>query len=136
MIQKSALAKVLRTLATTIEGMADEDVELLLAGKGKLTFTPSEKPKNVHAEPSVDHSTLMSRLNDCKDRDEARQVLLSVATKDALTSLAKAQKLYVAKNDRREEIENKIIEFVIGAKLRTEAIQTLNLKGGGNQTAG
>ncbi len=136
MIQKSALAKILRALATTIEGMADEDVELLLAGKGKLTFTPAEKPKNANVEPSADHAALMSRLNDCKDRDEARQVLLSVATKDALISLAKGQKLYVAKNDRREDIENKIIEFVIGAKLRTEAIQTLNLKGGGNQADG
>lgn len=131
MIQKSVLAKVFRTLATTIEGMADEDVELLLTGKGKLTFTPSEKPRNIHVEPSADHAALICRLNECKDRDEARQVLLSVATKDALTSLAKAQKLYVAKNDRRENIENKIIEFVIGAKLRTEAIQTLNLKSGG-----
>ncbi|MFZ3037416.1 MAG: hypothetical protein WA112_09125 [Rugosibacter sp.] len=136
MIQKNALAKVLRTLAATIEGMADKDVELLLSGKGKLTFTSSEKPKNAHVEPSVDHASLMTRLNDCKDRDEARQVLLSVATKDALMSLAKGQKLYIAKNDRREDIENKIIEFVIGAKLRTEAIQTLNLKGGGNQADG
>ena len=136
MIQKNALAKILRTLATTIEGMADEDVELLLAGKGKLTFTPSEKPKNAHVESSLDHAALMTRLDDCKDRDEARQVLLSVTTKDALMSFAKGQKLYVAKSDRREDIENKIIEFVIGAKLRTEAIQTLNLKGGGNQTDG
>ncbi|PTQ77151.1 hypothetical protein C8R26_11071 [Nitrosomonas oligotropha] len=136
MIQKNALAKVLRTLATTIESMADEDVALLLAGKGKLTFIPSEKPKNVHVEPSIDHAVLMTRLNDCRDRDEARQVLLSVATKDALMSLAKGQKLYIAKNDRREDIENKIIEFVIGAKLRTEAIQTLSLTGGGNQADG
>lgn len=136
MIQKNALAKVLRTLATTIEGMGEEEVELLLAGKGKLTFTPSEKPKNQQVEPSADHAALMSKLNDCKDRDEARQVLQSVATKEALTSLAKAQKLHVTKNDRREDIENKIIEFVIGAKLRTEAIQTLNLKGGGNQASG
>lgn len=136
MIQKNALVKILRVLATTIEGMAGEDVELLLAGKGKLTFTPAENPKNANVEPSADHVALMSRLNDCKDRDEARQVLLLVATKDALISLAKGQKLYVAKNDRREDIENKIIEFVIGAKLRTEAIQTLNLKGGGNQTDG
>ena len=136
MIQKSALAKALRTLATTIEGMGEEDVELLLVGKGRLTFTPPEKPKNVQVQPSVDHAELMSKLNDCKDRDEARQVLLSVASKEALTSLAKAQKLHVTKNDRREDIENKIIEFVIGAKLRTEAIQSLNLKGGGNQGAG
>ena len=73
MIQKNALAKVLRTLATTIEGMAEEHVELLLTGKGKLTFTPSEKPKNVQVEPSADHAALMSRLNECKDRDQARR---------------------------------------------------------------
>jgi len=134
MIKKNALAKALRILATTIESLREEEVELLLEGKGKLTFAPSEKPKVVQVEQSVDHAELMTRLNECKDRDEARKVLLSVTTKDALTSLAKSQKLYITKNDRREDIESKIIEFVIGAKLRTEAIQTLNLKSGGNQS--
>ncbi|MDE2212311.1 MAG: hypothetical protein KGL17_05220 [Betaproteobacteria bacterium] len=136
MIHKNALAKALRTLAATIEGMKDDEVELLLAGKGKLIFTPSEMPKNVQVEPSVDHAEIMLKLNDCKDRDEARRVLLSIASKETLISLAKAQRLRITKNDRREDIENKIVEFIIGAKLRTEAIQSLNLKGGGNQAAG
>jgi len=135
MTRKSDLARALRILVAAIESMGEDEIDLLLSGKGKLTLSVAEKSKNIPAEPSVAHAAIMNRLNDCKDREEARQVLSSVATKDDLTSLAKAQKLYVTKNDRREEIENKIIEFVIGAKLRTEAIQTLNLKGGGNQTA-
>ncbi|MEX0726383.1 MAG: hypothetical protein WD065_08960 [Planctomycetaceae bacterium] len=131
MIQKYALAKILRNLASTIEGMQEEDVERLLAGKSQLTLTPFEKAKKIQVESLDMHSDLIERLNDCKDRDEARRLLISIATKDAISSLAKELKLYVSKNDRREDIENKIIEFVIGAKLRSEAIQTLNLNGGG-----
>jgi DNA-binding TFAR19-related protein (PDSD5 family) len=73
------------------------------------------------------------KLNDCKDRDVARQVLSSIARRDALASFARMQKIHVTKQDRREDIENKLIEFVIGGKLRTQAIQTLNLKGGSGE---
>jgi len=135
MIQKNALTKLLRVLASTIDNLDEADIDLLLSGKGRLIYTPFDKQKNTQSELVMDHDALMDKLNNCKDREEARQVLSSVTNKDTLASLAKSQKLYVAKHDRREDIENKIIEFVIGAKLRTEAIQTLNLKGGGSENS-
>ncbi len=130
-MQKHLLVKVLRAITAAIDNLDQEELEQLIAGKGKLTFNLTEKSKKVGGSSLGDAQEVWQRLNQCKDRDEARQVLGAIPNRDALASFAKAQKIHVEKHDRREDIENKLIEFVIGGRLRTEAIQTLNLKAGG-----
>lgn len=130
MIQKNSLARFARLLAATIEGLDEQQIDQLLTGKGKLTFTATENVRQISSGPSLDQTAILEKLNGLKDRDEARQVLSQITNRDALASLARALKIHVIKHDRREDIESKIIEFVIGGKLRTEAIQSLNLKGG------
>ncbi|MCK9297217.1 MAG: hypothetical protein M0P70_19285 [Desulfobulbaceae bacterium] len=133
MNKKTSFAKSLRALASVLEGLEDKDIELVLAGKGKLVFMPLENQKDSKTKEAMGHAPIMEQLNECTDRNKARELLSSIANKEELTALAKAQKIHITKNDRREEIENKIIEFFIGAKLRTEAIQSLNMKGGGRE---
>lgn len=129
MSQKNLFTKLLRLLANSIENLEQDQIELLLAGKAKLVYTVNEKPKD-EAPQSIDHTALLARLNDCQDRDQARLVLAELPNRDAVAAFARSQKIHVIKSDRREELEDKIIEFLIGRKLRTEAIQTLNMKGG------
>ena len=136
MSQKTALVKTLRALASAIDNLDEEELDLLIAGKAKVAILLTEKPKGAASTSTLDQTELMGRLSACSDREQARAILMEVTNKDVLTAFAKTQKIYVAKHDRRDDIENKIIEFVVGAKLRTEAIQTLNMKGGGDQTAG
>ncbi len=133
MMQKHALAKVLRAIAAAIDSLDQEEVDQLITGKGRLTFTPTEKPRKNDSTVPDDYGAVWLKLNDCKDRDEARQVLSSIASRDALASFARKQKIHVTKQDRRGDIVNKLIEFVIGGKLRTDAIRTLNLKGGSGE---
>lgn len=104
-----------------------------LRGKASWSSCQLENQKEFSAKGVIRHASIMEQLNECTDRDKARELLSSIANKEELTTLAKAQKIHITKNDRREEIENKIIEFFIGAKLRTEAIQSLNMKGGGRE---
>jgi hypothetical protein len=52
-----------------------------------------------------------------------------------LAAFARLLKVHVVKHDRRDDIESKIVEFVIGGKLRTEAIRSLNLKGASGQSS-
>jgi hypothetical protein len=134
MTQKHIIAKILREIAVVIDSLDQETVDQLMAGKVRLTITPTDKPRKKDNALSNDSEALWQKLNECNDRDEARQILGSIPRRDALASFAKAQKIHVTKQDRREDIENKLIEFVIGGKLRTEAIQTLNLKGGSGET--
>lgn len=133
MIKKQTFSKLLRIIATTIDDLDEVDIDKLLSGKGKLVVADSNilktKPEPM---PIIGHQEILHNLNDCKDRDEARRLLSGIAKKEELTAIAKSQKLHITKQDRREDIENKIIEFFIGAKLRTDAIQSLNMKGGGD----
>lgn len=133
MTQKHTLTKAIHAIAKAIDGLDQEEVDQLVAGKGRLTFTRNEKPRRNESNVSDDTSAVWQKLNDCKDRNEARLVLSSVTRKDALTSFARMQKIHVTKQDRREDIENKLIEFVIGGKLRTEAIRSLDLNGGSGE---
>ena len=129
MSQKTALVKTLRVLASAIDNLDEEELDLLIAGKAKIAILPTDKRKGSAPASTHDQTELMSRLSACSDREQARAVLMEVTNKDVLAAFAKTLKIYVAKHDRRDDIENKIIEFIVGAKLRTEAIQTLNMKG-------
>jgi hypothetical protein len=134
MNQKAVLVKALRILASAIDELNDEKLNQLLTGKAKIVFSQTGKLKGVRPEVLGDHAELAHRLNECSDRDQARTILSEITNKDTLISFAKTQKLHILKSDRRDDVENKIIEFIVGAKLRTEAIQTLDMKGGGNHS--
>jgi len=120
--------KLMRIFVATIEGLDQEQVELLISGKVKLTVVGPRKSKELGAG-AVDEVDILNKLNHCEDRVGAREILGAIKTRDALAAFARTLKVHVVKHDRREDIESKIVEFVIGGRLRTEAISSLNLKG-------
>jgi len=126
---KSPLARTLRAIAGALESLNDQELEALVAGKGRLVYMADDQVSEVDSRPIVDTEPLQTRLNSCKSREEGRDVLSNISNKEALASLARSLRIHVAKHDRREDIESKIVEAVIGAKLRSEAIQSLNMKG-------
>ena len=131
MAEKNKYSKMLRVIATTLESLNGEQLEALMSGKAKLIYEPV-KNSLTEKQPKFtnDFDDIIDRLSNCQDRDEARKILSDIPNKEILISIAKTQKIHVIKSDRREDIEDKLIEFIIGAKLRTEAIHSLNLKGG------
>lgn len=132
MSEKDRLAKLLRVLMSSVENLDQEMIDQLIAGKARLSIAPSVKSKEARGSRApIDQGQILANLNDCRDRESARRVLSEIASRDALAAFARTLKVHVVKHDRRDDIESKIIEFVIGGTLRTEAIQSLNLKGGG-----
>lgn len=131
MAEKNKYTQFLRVIVDLLEDLNDKQIDDILSGEGRLIYEHRNRPlleKNL--KKLNDFDEIIKRLSDCKDREEAREILSSIPTKETLTAIAKTQKIHVVKNDRREDIEDKLIEFIIGAKLRTEAIHSLNLKGG------
>lgn len=122
---------MLRVVAGLFEELNENQIDDILSGKGRLVYELQSRTL-TEREPRLlnNFEDIINRLSNCKDREEAREILSSVPNKKTLTAIAKSQKIHVVKNDRREDIEDKLIEFIIGAKLRTEAIHSLNLKGG------
>jgi hypothetical protein len=123
-------AKLIRIIFSMIENLEEEQIEQLLDGNAKLSFGEIKKSKVDQFEFSGAYSEILSKLNACDDRTMARGILSMISSRDTLASFARSLKIHVVKADRREDIETKIIEFIIGGRLRNEAIRTLNLKGG------
>jgi protein subunit release factor A len=130
---KSTLSKALRAIVPAVEALDQHQLDALLSGKGKLVFVENEKAQKITSTKIHDAESVVGpireRLDKCKDRDEARSVLKEIPSKETLSSLARSLQIHIVNNDRREDIENKIVEFTVGAKLRSEAIRTLNMKG-------
>jgi hypothetical protein len=131
MKQKNIFSKLFRVIASVIANLSDEEIDNLLSGKATLTYqTLSISKEEQKTPPKIENNNIVKELSECEDRKAAKEILSKVPNKETLTSIAKSLKVHVVKYDRREDIENKLIEFVIGAKLRTEAIGSLNMKGG------
>jgi len=134
MTDKSGFIRLLRIVAGTMETLDQEQIDQLLAGKAKLCIDPIARQSDKGKVLPPDHIRILEELNESKSREEARSTLSAIANKDALAAFARTLKVHVVKHDRREDIESKIVEFVIGGKLRSEAIRSLNLKGSGSRT--
>jgi hypothetical protein len=131
MTDAGTIKKLLRILVAAVENLDEEELRQLLSGKTRIAFVPVRRMKDGASRlTAADQAELLAKLNEAKERSEARQILSVIVNRDSLEALARTLKVHVVKHDRREEIESKIIEFVIGGKLRTEAIRSLNLKGG------
>lgn len=128
---KSGTPKLLRALATALDDLSQSEIDLLLAGKGRLVYLPEAADEKKSDAQEHDVAALIAKLSACNSREEAQRLLVEVETKDRLIAVARAMKVHTVKNDRREDIESKIIAFAIGGRLRSEAINTLNLGSGG-----
>lgn len=144
-ITRRELASILRVLAVTLDGLDDQQLIDLIQGKGKLVYREENSsgvippqatsPKlpltsvvPVVIDPRVDN--LIARLNQFSSREEAVSFLVdSKLTKTVLLDLCKSLKIHTIKSDTKDRLIQKIVESLIGARLRSEAIKLTDLKG-------
>lgn len=118
-----------------VDSLDQEQISQLISGRGKLAFVPMNKDLHASDAKSHDYSSIVNQLNGASGREEARSALRALPNRDAVASVARLLKVHIIKQDKREEIETKIVEFIIGGKLRTEAIRSLNFKRSGHRRA-
>ena len=122
-------ADMLRAIASAIEGLHSDEVSALINGAGRLVFVPNEEqatpPKSKR--PPIDVSPLAEEFNRCQSREDGQRVLAERAeTKEQLIALAKHFSIHVEKHDRRDDLERKLLNGVIGSRLGAEAIRSLS----------
>lgn len=131
---RSETTRVLRRVLAFLEQVTDEEFEGFARGSLNLELT---RPRNTSTETSsrngaVDDA-LITALKATQTRDAALEILRSAKRpKSELTQLARYLKVHVDKQDKVDGIEEKLIENIIGARLRSEAIQGVSFKGTGN----
>lgn len=124
---KSTAPKFLKLIAQALDDLSQQELESLMAGKGRLVYVAeaAEPKKTTIAPERVEY--IITELAGCKSKEDVQRVLAQVTTKEELVAVAKAMKVHTVRNDRKDEIENKIMVFAIGGRLRSEAINNLNL---------
>ena len=149
-MSKREVSNLLKAVVQALKELDESQYQQLLEGKGRIQFIDLEPRvttgKSRKGKPSLkirlNHDqlrVLAHQLQGCQTREEARELLVKdnrVLLKDTLAQLARLLGIYINKDDRREAIEDKIVEFVVGTRLRSEAIMSLNLKGSGYSREG
>lgn len=125
-MNKKEISKLFKIIANTVDSLDENQIYLLLSGDGELAFNL----KKINNRNELDSSIIegiVSELDACKDRESAKSALERIQSKDILAKISKSLNLYITKNDKREQIEDKIIERIVGSKLRTQAIEGVQL---------
>lgn len=133
MTLKREIAALFSALVDTLNGMSDEEFAMLLRREGKLQFAPNGRQRQGKAkglENSPDIKKVAERLLTVTTREAAQEILTSSpksGRKIYLTKVARMLGVHVTKQDNIDRIAEKLVESVVGSKIRSDAIRTLPL---------
>lgn len=133
---KSDTLTILQIVSNLLNSLSDDQYNELLNGNGKLVYKENTKKisrgqEKLQKTDDISYESLGEKIRLCKTREEAFQVIRnepSLKTKSELIKLAHILEVHIIKRDTREKIEEKIVESVVGSKIRFETIKNINLK--------
>lgn len=135
------MSNLIKAIARALNELDELQYQQLLEGKGRIKFIglgerekrerSKQKRSNKISLTDSEIQSLATELKECKTREEAlklvdkdgREIL-----RESLVRLAKLLQVYVTKSDKNNIIKDKIVESMVGVRLRTEAIRGLKFK--------
>jgi hypothetical protein len=135
MNQKQEFSKLFSIFSQVVHRLSEEQYKQILTGEGELIFQRrNEKKRIVGKKEAASESGLVVSIKDklikLSCREEGLKLLLEskAVKKNTLVDLASAFHVHILKSDRKQVMAEKIVEQVIGTKLRSNAIREINLK--------
>ncbi|MPM36656.1 hypothetical protein SDC9_83255 [bioreactor metagenome] len=127
-ITKEQILELVSLALRTIAQLSEKEVNSLLNKEATLVVKSVKgQGRKINKVDTKEfghiekHTQVISNFN---TRGEAQAYLGSVKLKkEELIILSKLMSVHINKSDKKEEIINKIIESVVGSKLRVEAIK-------------
>ena len=132
-ISRKEVASLFAALACTVQGMSDQQFVMWLAGEGSLRFdsvTRSKSKNRKETLPPADLEELRANLQTAVTREDAWDIMARaprVGRRVYLAQFAKMFRVHITKQDTVPKIEEKLIEAIVGPKIRSKAIQDLPL---------
>jgi hypothetical protein len=130
MKSKIILTKIFEEILGELNRMSESDVSKLEDGDYSITVKiVKNKPQaeNTIQFSELQKNEILKKLEECKTREEGYEVLSNnIMNKKELELIARFLEISILKQDKIEQIRDKIIEATIGAILRSNAIQGKN----------
>lgn len=113
--------------------LSSQEFERLLDPKYGITIKVVRVKRSKEMSQAIldndEMQNILARLNDCRQRDEAHEFLIShYPTKKYLQRIAQELEISVSKSDKVAELRERIVEATVGAKIRSKAIQKIDSK--------
>lgn len=128
---KNELRDLFRAVLAAVEGLTEEELDLLLARRARLKLVV--EPFRLKASGRTDLPLWRDRLNVGRvlddllhsgSREEGNSILEAASlTKMDLEQIARHLNLPLLKQDNTERLRDKILEATIGSRLNSEAIR-------------
>lgn len=135
------MSNLIKAIARALNELDELQYQQLLEGKGRIKFIglgetekrerSKQKRANKISLTDSEIQSLAKELRECKTREEALKLLDKDGReilRESLVRLAKLLQVYVTKSDKNKIIKDKIVESMVGVRLRTEAIRSLEFK--------
>ena len=121
--------KLFKILLDTIDGLSEEELSALLSGKAHLKIEPSGEQKSNESVYVIPNDFL-TQLESCDSRESAQKLFNeSNFSKGTLKTVAKHYSIPIGSKDTNSQLISKIIEIVIGSKLKYDTLLNTNLNG-------
>lgn len=122
---------ILEELAEQVSQLSASDIKNIESGSHEISVKLIRKKSNQAGGKELSESEkeeVLSRLNRCKSREEGHSVISdALKNKNELEKFARYLDVLVLKQDKADQIKDKIIEATVGATLRSNAIQGKNI---------
>lgn len=128
---KNSISRIFNILAKELQKFSDEELADISSGKAiiKVDIINNGSISKKAMAFDVDYEKVKSDLNTFQTREEGLEYLnFHCKTKKDLTALAKIIDIHFLKTDKIDQLREKIIEFTIGFKLRSAAIQNKSIE--------
>ena len=124
-------AELLALVFGFLSQLSEEQLISLLRKEAKLKIEePKSKKVTVSAPCDESIEKIAEALNGMNSREEALQYLNGLnLTKNKLLAVANHCKVSMYKKDTNEALLNKIVENVVGSRLKFDALLNTNLNG-------
>lgn len=122
---------ILEELAKQISQLPASDIQKIENGSHEISVKlVRKKSDQVGGKElsAVEKAEILSRLNECNSREEGHAIISdALKNKNELEQFARYLDVLILKQDKADQIKDKIIESTVGATLRSNAIQGKNI---------
>ena len=121
--------KLFKILLDTIDKLSEEELSALLSGKAHLKFEASNEQKIYETFDALSND-FFTQMESCESREGAQKLFDEYNfSKATLKAIAKYYCVFIGSKDTNSQLISKIIETVIGSKLKYETLLNTNLNG-------
>lgn len=122
--------QLLKIVFDFLDSLSEEQLKMLIAKKARLDFIAEKPIKKETKSIQICVDEICGKLEKISTREEAIGYITSLSLlKSELKAIAKKYDIPIGSKDTNNQIVDKIIENIVGSRLRFDALLNTNLKG-------